>query len=69
MELPHWGTDDARIIGDAFLAFLLIGGARLVFVKAIAEPLAVWLGQRGYRWLDDRAEDRLPDLFRGDRDE
>lgn len=69
MQLPHWTADDARIIGDAVLAFCLISGGRLVLTKAIAEPLAVWIGQRGYRWLDDISDDKLPDLFRGDRDE
>jgi len=58
-----WSTDDVRIVGDVVLASLIAGGARLVLVKAFIEPAAVWLGQRGYRWVDSMLGDRLPNLF------
>lgn len=63
MNLPHWATDDVRIIGDIVVGSLLAGGLRLVVVKAFMEPMAVWIGQRGYRQLDRMTGDRLPDWF------
>lgn len=67
MTFAHWTGDDARIIGDIVVGSLLAGTVRLIIVKALLEPAAVFLGQRGYRWLDDRTGDKLPDFLRGDR--
>lgn len=62
-----WGMDDIRIIGDIIAGSLLASALRLVVLKAVLEPAAVFIGQRAYRKADDLLDDRLPDLFRGDR--
>lgn len=62
-----WSGDDVRIIGDIVVGSLLAGAVRLVIVKALLEPAAVFIGQQAYRRIDDAAGDRLPDAFRGDR--
>lgn len=62
----RWSTDDVRIIGDIIAGSLLASGLRLVVLKAILEPAAVFVGQQIYRRADDAMGDRLPDLFRGD---
>ena len=60
--MPHWGADDARVIGDVVLASILAGGLRLILLKAFLEPIAAATGRRGWRWLDQLLGDRLPDL-------
>jgi hypothetical protein len=65
--MMHWGLDDIRIIGDIIAGSLLAGALRLIVVKALLEPAAVFVGQRMYRMADDATGDRLPDAFRGDR--
>jgi hypothetical protein len=64
--MPSWGADDVRIVGDIILGSLLAGGLRLVVVKALLEPAAIYVGQFAYRRVDDAAGGRLPDVFRGD---
>jgi hypothetical protein len=56
-------TPDTHLVIDVIAAQLLLNGTRLVVMKAFVEPLAVWLGQRGYHWLDWALGGRLPDLF------
>lgn len=63
MMLPTWTTDDGRILGDVIAGTLAASAIRLVIVKAFIEPLAVWVGQKGYRQLDRAVGDRLPDWF------
>ena len=64
MALPHWSSDDARIVGDVALAGLLAPVFRLVLVKAFFEPAAIWLGQMRWRKADELTGDRLPDWFK-----
>lgn len=67
MSFAHWGGDDIRIIGDIVVGSLLAGAVRLVIVKAVFEPVAIWIGQMACRKIDDAVGDRLPDLLRGDQ--
>lgn len=62
-----WSSDDVRIIGDIVVGSLLASGVRLVVVKALVEPAAVYVGQMVYRRADDALGGRLPDVFRGDQ--
>jgi hypothetical protein len=65
--MSHWSWDDVRIIGDIIAGSLLAGALRLIVMKAILEPAAVFVGRHAYRRVDDAMGDRLPDLFRGDQ--
>lgn len=60
--MPHWGADDARVIGDVVLASILAGGLRLIVLKAFLEPIAAAAGRRGWAWADRLLGDRLPNL-------
>jgi hypothetical protein len=62
----QWSSDDVRIVGDIVVGSLLASGVRLVALKAILEPAAVFIGQMAYRQADDALGGRLPNLFRGD---
>jgi hypothetical protein len=62
----NWGLDDVRIVGDIVVGSLLASGLRLVVLKALLEPAAVFVGQRIYRRADDAIGGRLPDFLRGD---
>jgi hypothetical protein len=62
----HWGVDDVRIIGDIIAGSLLASGLRLVVLKAVLEPAAVFIGQKAYRRADDALGGALPDFLRGD---
>lgn len=61
--MPHWTSDDVRIVVDIIVGSLLAGGLRLVVVKAFIEPFAVFVGRATYRRADRMTGDRLPDLF------
>jgi hypothetical protein len=61
-----WSADDIRIIGDIIAGSLIASGLRLVVLKAVLEPAAVFIGQRIYRRADDAVGGRLPDFLRGD---
>lgn len=58
----HWGLDDVRIVGDIVLGSLLASALRLIVVKGLFEPAAVWAFKAGYRRADAVLNDRLPDL-------
>jgi hypothetical protein len=64
--MSHWSWDDARIIGDIIAGSLLAGALRLIVMKAILEPAAVFIGRHTYRRVDDAMGGRLPDVFRGE---
>lgn len=58
-----WGWDDVRVVGDIVLGTLLASAIRLIITKAFVEPAAVWLGQTGWRRLDNALGGWLPDWF------
>jgi hypothetical protein len=64
----HWTLDDLRIIGDIIAGSLLAGALRLIVLKAFLEPMAVYVGQKAYRWGDRALGDRLPNLPSSDPD-
>ena len=64
--MPHWTSDDGRIIGDIVLGSLAYRLLALIAVKAFLEPAAVFIGQRGYRAVDRAVGDRLPNFFSDD---
>jgi hypothetical protein len=65
-SVMHWGLDDVRIIGDIIVGSLLASGLRLVVMKAVLEPAAVFIGRTIYRRADDALGGLLPDFLRGD---
>lgn len=58
----RWGGDDVRIIGDIVAGSLLVSALRLIIVKGLLEPAAVWTFRAGYQKADQLMGDRLPDL-------
>lgn len=57
-----WSFDDIRIVGDIVVGSLLASTLRLIVVKGLFEPAAVWAFKAGYRKVDALTGDRLPDL-------
>jgi hypothetical protein len=51
-----------QIIGDLTIATLLARVFGLILSKAFFEPIAAFVGRRGYNWVDRLFNDKLPNL-------
>lgn len=64
--MPHWTSDDARLIVDGLAVAtgaLLIRGLTMLVIETYIKPALIWIGQHTYKKADKLTGDRLPDFF------